>query len=55
MLRKVEIGEDGSWHDDIASNLAKVDVWTVGNWSRTLAIQKTIEVSGCPERGLFEM
>ena len=23
-MRKVEIGEDGSWYDDIASNLVKV-------------------------------
>ena len=46
---KVEIGEDGSCHDDIATNLANVAVWTADNWSRTLSTEKAMDVSGCPE------
>ena len=52
---KIEIGEYVGCHHETATNLANVVVWTVGNWSRTLSIEKTMEVSGCPECGLFEM
>ena len=52
--KKVKIGDDGGCHHKTATKLAKVAVWTVGNWSRSLDIQKTMEVSCCPEYGLFE-
>ena len=51
---QVEIGDDGGRHHKTATKLAKVAVWTVGNWSRSLDIQKTMEVLCCPEYGLFE-
>ena len=43
---KVEICKNGSLHDDTATNLANVAVWTAGNWSRTLFIEQAIEVLG---------
>ena len=35
--------------------IANVAVWTAGNRSRTISIEKVIKVSGCPKCGLFEM
>ena len=52
---KVEIGDDGGFQNETATNLANVAVWTVGNWSRSLSIEKAMEVSDCPKCGLFEI
>ena len=38
----VEISVDGGWHHKTATNLANVAVWTVGNLSRSMDIQKII-------------